>query len=114
MQEVQTRRRLVAPFTTARTVCRLRFQRRLVTLWAWLMRWPNCGPRPHTSHTLAIPGEISCKSLKFDSSRELCGYANRWTSIFTSLFWVFGMGRTIHIPLAYGKAHAEYVDRNTE
>jgi hypothetical protein len=32
MQEVQTRKRRVAPFTTARTVCRFRFQRRLDTL----------------------------------------------------------------------------------
>ena len=34
MQDVQTRKRRLAPFTIARTVCRLRFQRRLVTLWA--------------------------------------------------------------------------------
>src|SRR5690348_12320537 len=54
MQEVQTRMRFDAPFTMARTVCRLMFQRRLDTLWAWLMRLPNFGPRPQTSHTLAI------------------------------------------------------------
>ena len=30
------------------------FQRRLVTLCAWLIRLPNWGPRPHTSHTFAI------------------------------------------------------------
>ena len=54
MQEVQTRIRLVAPATTARTVCRLMFQRRLETLWAWLILCPNTGPRPHTSHILAI------------------------------------------------------------
>ena len=34
MQDVHTRIRLVAPFTIARTDWRLRFQRRLVTLWA--------------------------------------------------------------------------------
>lgn len=54
MQEVHTRIRLVAPFTMARTLCRLIFQRRLVTLWAWLILFPNTGPRPQTSHTLAI------------------------------------------------------------
>jgi len=33
---------------------RLTFQRRLLTLWAWLMVLPNCGPLPQTSHTRAI------------------------------------------------------------
>jgi hypothetical protein len=51
---VQTRNFLVAPFTTARTGRRLTFQRRLVTLWAWLTLFPNCGPLPHTSQTLAM------------------------------------------------------------
>jgi hypothetical protein len=41
MQDVQTRKRRVAPFTTARTVCKFKFQRRLVTLCAWLIRFPN-------------------------------------------------------------------------
>ena len=54
MQAVQTRIRLEAPLTIARTVCKLMFQRRLVTLCAWLMRLPNFGPRPQTSHTFAI------------------------------------------------------------
>jgi hypothetical protein len=54
MQEVQTRTRLAAPFTIARTGRRFTFQRRLLTLWAWLMLFPNCGPLPHTSHTRAI------------------------------------------------------------
>jgi len=54
MQEVQTRMRLAAPFTIARTDCRLRFHRRLVTLCAWLIRLPNCGPLPHISQTCAI------------------------------------------------------------
>src|SRR5437879_6233054 len=54
MQAVHTRMRLGAPPTTAWTRCRFTFQRRLVTLWAWLMRFPNCGPRPQTSHTFAI------------------------------------------------------------
>jgi hypothetical protein len=58
MQDVQTRTRFAAPFTTALTDWRFKFQRRLVTLWAWLIRWPNCGPRPHTSQTRAI-AEIS-------------------------------------------------------
>ena len=34
LQDVQTRMRLAAPLTTARTDCRFKFQRRLVTLWA--------------------------------------------------------------------------------
>jgi CheY-like chemotaxis protein len=54
MQEVQTRIRRLAPLTKARTFCKFRFQRRLVTLWAWLIRWPNWGPLPQTSQTCAI------------------------------------------------------------
>lgn len=53
-QDVQTRKRRPAPLTKARTVCKFTFQRRFVTLWAWLIRLPNCGPFPHTSHILAI------------------------------------------------------------
>src|SRR6202140_4157935 len=53
-QEVQTRIRLVAPFTLAWTGRRLTFQRRLVTLWAWLMLLPNCGPLPQISQTCAM------------------------------------------------------------
>src|SRR5215469_14798937 len=30
------------------------FQRRLVTLWAWLMRFPACGFLPQISHCCAI------------------------------------------------------------
>ena len=41
MQDVQTFNRRVAPLTRARTFCRLRFQTRLVILWAWLMRCPD-------------------------------------------------------------------------
>src|SRR5437868_11846090 len=33
---------------------RFTFQRRLVTLWAWLMLLPNCGPLPQISQTLAM------------------------------------------------------------
>jgi len=53
-QEVQTRIRLVAAPTLAWTGRRFTFQRRLVTLWAWLMLFPNCGPLPQSSHTCAI------------------------------------------------------------
>src|SRR5213075_283690 len=53
-QEVQTRIRLVAAPTLACTGRRLTFQRRLVTLWAWLMLFPNCGPLPQISQTRAI------------------------------------------------------------
>jgi hypothetical protein len=41
MHDVQTRIRRPAPFTRARTDCRFTFQRRFVTLWAWLIRLPN-------------------------------------------------------------------------
>ena len=41
------------PFVTARTVCRFGLNRRLVTLWAWLIRLPNIGPLPQTSHRIA-------------------------------------------------------------
>src|SRR5579864_3545886 len=54
MQEVQARIRLLTPFTIARTGRRFTFQRRLVTLCAWLMLFPNCGPLPQTSHTRGI------------------------------------------------------------
>src|SRR5205085_3638049 len=54
MQEVQARMRLLTPFTMARTGRRFTFQRRLVTLWAWLILLPNCGPLPQTSHTRGI------------------------------------------------------------
>src|SRR5438309_11300967 len=46
--------RLVAPLTLARIARKLTFHRRLVTLWAWLMLLPNCGPLPQISHTCAI------------------------------------------------------------
>src|SRR5271169_6294717 len=53
-QDVQTRIRLVAPFTLARIGRRLTFQRRRETLWAWLMWFPNCGPLPQISQTCAM------------------------------------------------------------
>ena len=34
MQEVHTRIRLTPPLIAARTVCKFKFQRRFVTLWA--------------------------------------------------------------------------------
>jgi hypothetical protein len=54
MQEAHTMIRAFPPFTTARTRCRLAFQTRRVTLWAWLMLFPVRRPFPHTSHRLAI------------------------------------------------------------
>jgi len=36
----------------------LTFHRRLLTLWAWLMVFPNCGPLPQISQTRAINSEI--------------------------------------------------------
>jgi len=46
--------RLVAAPTRACTGRRLTFQRRLVTLWAWLMRFPDCGFLPQISHCCAM------------------------------------------------------------
>src|SRR6266436_5944434 len=66
-QEVQTRIRLVAAPTLAWTGRRFTFQRRLVTLLAWLMLFPNCGPLPQISHTRAMtcaPELISCSNQK--------------------------------------------------
>src|SRR5947208_67478 len=42
------------PFTTARTRCRLGYQRRFVLLFAWLMLCPVMGPLPQISHTRAM------------------------------------------------------------
>src|SRR5436190_19429112 len=53
-QRVQTRRRRVVPFTTARTRWRLGYQRRFVLLFAWLTLCPVMGPLPHISHTRAM------------------------------------------------------------
>ena len=53
-QDVQTRNFLVPPFTAARTGRKFTFQRRLVTLWAWLMLFPNCGPLPQISQVRAM------------------------------------------------------------
>ena len=53
-QEVQTRRCLVVAPTLACTGRRLTFQRRLLTLCAWLILLPNRGPLPQISQTRAI------------------------------------------------------------
>jgi hypothetical protein len=50
-QAAQTRIRLFALPTLACTGRRLTFQRRFVTLCAWLMLFPNCGFLPHIAHT---------------------------------------------------------------
>src|ERR1700734_129607 len=57
-QEVHTRMRLVVAPTRACTGRRLTFQRRLVTLWAWLMRFPDCGFLPQISHCCAMTAGI--------------------------------------------------------
>src|SRR5437879_9016627 len=67
MHDVQARIRLLTPFTCAFTGRRFTFQRRLVTLLAWLMLFPNCGPLPQISHTRAMtcaPELISCSNQK--------------------------------------------------
>jgi hypothetical protein len=53
-QRVQTRMRLTAEPTLTRTLWRFGIQRRLDTLWAWLIRFPNTGALPHTSHIFAM------------------------------------------------------------
>ena len=54
MHAVHTRMRFVVAPTRACTGRKLTFQRRLVTLWAWLMRFPDCGFLPQISHCWAI------------------------------------------------------------
>ena len=49
MQAVQARIVRRAPFTSAWTRRKFGSQRRLVTLWAWLIRFPNVGPLPQIS-----------------------------------------------------------------
>jgi hypothetical protein len=39
------------------------FQRRLVTLWAWLMRFPACGFLPQISHCCAMTVPDPSKGL---------------------------------------------------
>jgi hypothetical protein len=46
MQRVQAEAFRARPSTTARTVRRLTFHLRFVTLCAWLMRWPLIGVFP--------------------------------------------------------------------
>ena len=54
MHDAQTRMRLVVAPTRACTARRFTFQRRLVTLCAWLIRFPNCGFLPQISHCCAM------------------------------------------------------------
>jgi hypothetical protein len=63
MQEVQTRMRFVVAPTRACTGRKFTFQRRLVTLWAWLMRFPDCGFLPQISHCCAMIAVDPFKSL---------------------------------------------------
>src|SRR5260221_11503169 len=73
-QLVQTRTRLLAPFTMARTGRRFTFQRRRLTLWAWLIAFPNCGPLPQTSHTRAMtdsPESNSEGTARYEGFRAL-------------------------------------------
>ena len=63
--EVQTFIRFGTPFTSARTVCRFGFHRRLVRLWAWETLFPKVGFLPHISHTFAILGLDSFLAVFF-------------------------------------------------
>src|SRR5260370_30313912 len=74
MLEVQTRICLVAAPTLAWTGRRLTFQRRLLTLWAWLIVFPNCGPLPQISQTRAITLEsfqACCRRPHFTGIRQI-------------------------------------------
>jgi len=62
-QEVHTRIRLVVAPTRACTGRKFTFHRRLVTLWAWLMRFPDCGFLPQISHSCAMTAIRSFQSL---------------------------------------------------
>jgi hypothetical protein len=73
---VQTFSFLAAPPATARTGCKLTFQRRLVTLRAWLMRFPKRGPRPRISRTLAMGGSSSRYDANLQFSSREAGGAN--------------------------------------
>ena len=64
MQEVHTRMRLVVAPTRACTGRRFTFQRRLVTLWAWLMRFPDCGFLPQISHCCAMTAADPFRGLE--------------------------------------------------
>ncbi len=55
---MHTRMCFVAAPTLAWTGRKLTFQRRLLTLCAWLMVFPNCGPLPQISQTRAINSEV--------------------------------------------------------
>src|SRR5580658_8237747 len=79
MQEVHTRMRLVVAPTRACTGRRFTFQRRLVTLWAWLMRFPDCGFLPQISHCCAMTAVdpfkgLCCNaySIGFGHLRQFC------------------------------------------
>ena len=74
---MQTRIRFPWPATLACTGRRLMFQRRLVTLWAWLMRFPACGFLPQISHCWAM-------AVTFQISSELVGQTVILTDIFNS------------------------------
>jgi hypothetical protein len=54
MQRVQTFIRFTAEPIFTRIRCRFGIHRRLVTLWAWLIRLPKTGAFPQTSHIFAM------------------------------------------------------------
>src|ERR1700758_4653367 len=77
-QDVQTRMRLVVAPTFACTGRRLTFQRRLLTLWAWLMVLPLIGFLPQISQTCAI-GTASPESSELDVQTLDCtGFGRVW------------------------------------
>src|ERR1035437_1947365 len=67
-QDVHTRMRLVVAPTRACTGRRFTFQRRLVTLWAWLMRFPDCGFLQQISHCCAMTALDPFRGLQPEAS----------------------------------------------
>src|ERR1019366_4227525 len=70
-QPAQTRMRLLPVLVLACTGRRLTFQRRRVTLCAWLMLLPNCGPLPQISQTWAMLTPENCQTGWVNTLRYL-------------------------------------------
>src|SRR5437660_7115749 len=86
--------RLPCPFTLACTGRKLMFQRRFVTLWAWLMRFPACGFLPQISHCCAI-------GLLLPNDSDLVGQ--------TSILQEVGCFRQCRTGTRRGPAHMKFL-----
>ena len=72
MQDVHTRSVLGTPPTMACTRRKLGFQRRLLTLWAWLILFPYAGPLPQISQANAIATPRYKMNTPSHCSRHTC------------------------------------------